>query len=250
MSDGKINTNFPNSNDDGLALPWAVLFDIDGTLIDSGGAGGQALLRALQHEFDVPDAKPVRLHGRTDLGIVNELLALNQIDVASRNFSRICNRYFQYLPGELQARPGCVLPGVLEILTVLNDHPACLLGLLTGNLPASAELKLQHFGLWQHFEFGIFGDQAEHRPDLCLPALAMVKNRCGQALPGERIIIVGDTPLDVELANAMGARCLAVCTGGFSEYELLAAGDCQVVEDLSQTEAIFDWIFSQTELKQ
>ncbi len=231
-------------------LDLAILFDIDGTLIESGGAGGKALLKALQAEFGVQDAKPVHLHGRTDLGILNELLALNRVTPNAENFSQLCERYFEILPAELHLQAGRVLPGVREILHSLVGRPECLIGLLTGNLARSAQLKLQHFDLWQHFEFGIFGDAADHRPHLRDSALATVRSRLGQNLPSERIIIVGDTPLDVELARAMGARCLAVCTGGFSENQLLAAGECQVIDDLSQTEVVIDWIFSQIHKEQ
>ncbi len=116
-------------------------------------------------------------------------------------------------------------------------------------MPHSAQLKLQHFGLWNSFEFGIFGDQAEHRPHLAEPARQKVNNQSGRELPANRIILIGDTPLDVELALAMQARCLGVSTGGFAAEKLLAAGACRAVEDLSRTAEIIDWIFEQTELK-
>ena len=229
-------------------LPRAILFDIDGTLIDSHGAGGNALLAALRIEFDVPEALPVILHGRTDAGIMAELLTGNHIPVTQENLARLSQRYFATLPGELRQRGGRILPGVLELLSQLRATSECLVGLLTGNMPHSAQLKLQHFGLWDSFEFGIFGDQAEHRPHLAEPAKREVNIRTGQELPAHRIILVGDTPLDVELALAMQARCLGVATGGFDAGRLLAAGACRAVEDLSCTSDIFDWIFEQTEL--
>lgn len=229
-------------------LPRAILFDIDGTLIDSHGAGGNALLAALQLEFDLTHARPVALHGRTDAGIMLELLKVNGIQATRANLDRLSQRYFTILPKELERQGGRILPGVVELLTWLDATDECHVGLLTGNLPHSAQLKLQHFGLWNSFEFGIFGDQAEHRPHLAEPARREVNNRSGRELPANRIILIGDTPLDVELALAMQARCLGVTTGGFEAEKLLAAGACRAVEDLSRTAEIIDWIFEQTEL--
>ncbi len=229
-------------------VPLAILFDIDGTLIDSHGAGGQALLAALRSEFGISEPVPVLLHGRTDAGIIAELLAINGLAASSENLHRLCQRYFELLPAELERRGGGVLPGVVDILASLRGLSGCHLGLLTGNMPQSAQIKLEHFGLWDCFEFGIFGDRAEHRPHLAEHAQREVNNRSGQELPSQRIILVGDTPLDVALALAMRARCLGVATGGFEVSELLAAGACRVVENLSHTADILDWIFIQTEL--
>ncbi len=220
-----------------------ILFDIDGTLIDSGGAGGAALQMALEGEFGVVGARGVPLHGRTDLGIFPELLSLNGIERSQENFDRLSRRYFSLLPTLLSQLPGRVLPGVVEVLAGLRQISNCHVGLLTGNFPPSAQMKLEHFGLWDSFEFGIFGDVAAHRPDLSAPAIAAIKNRSGQEVPPQRIIVVGDTPLDVELAQAMQVRCLAVCTGGFAAEQLLQAGACRAVEDLSQTADIMDWFF-------
>ena len=231
------------------SLPRAILFDIDGTLIDSQGAGGKALLAALRIVFDLPHARPVALHGRTDAGIMSELLKVNGIEATTENLDRLSQRYFAILPGELARQGGRILPGVVDLLTRLVATTECYVGLLTGNLPHSAQLKLQHFGLWNTFEFGIFGDQAEHRPHLAESARREVNNRSGRELPANRIILIGDTPLDVELALAMQARCLGVTTGGFEAQTLLAAGACRAVKDLSRTAEIIDWIFEQTELK-
>lgn len=226
-----------------------ILFDIDGTLIDSHGAGGKALLAALHTEFEIANAEPVALHGRTDAGILAELLTINGLAASAENFQRLCQRYLEMLPWELHRLGGRVLPGVLAILTQLHERSGCHLGLLTGNLPQSARMKLEHFGLWDWFEFGIFGDQVAHRPHLADPARREANQRSGRELPAEQIIVIGDTPLDVELALAMQARCLGVGTGGFGTSTLLAAGACHAVEDLSQTSDIFNWIFKQTELK-
>jgi phosphoglycolate phosphatase len=234
--------------DSRLGPPRYVLFDIDGTLIDSQGAGGAALSLALVDEFAIANPRSVPLHGQTDLGVFSRLLSLNGLDDTAENFERLSNAYFARLPQELRRRGGRVLPGVQGILAELRKIKGCHVGLLTGNLPISAQMKLEHFGLWDAFDFGIFGDLGAQRPDLSAPTIAAVNNRSGQEVPPECIIVIGDTPLDVALARAMRARCLAVCTGGFAGDELLAAGACRAVDDLSDTTDLLNWIFTQTEL--
>lgn len=224
--------------------PQILLFDIDGTLVDSAGAGGGALLAALEHCFQVERATPVRLQGRTDLGIMSELLERHQLDPNPHNLRTLCGAYFQRLPKELQRRAGQTLPGVKALLEQLSATGACHLGLLTGNMPASAQAKLEHFGLWAHFEFGIFGDLATQRPQLAQPAWQRIAEHCGDSVQQAQVVVIGDTPLDVELAVAMGVRSLAVCTGGFDADALAAAGASLVVEDLADTRAICDWCFS------
>ena len=226
-----------------------VLFDIDGTLINSQGAGGAALCLALTQVFAISAPCMIPLHGRTDLGVFLELLSRNGIEGSPENFQRLQAAYFENLPGELSRRGGVVLPGVLAMLARLRRDVGCHVGLLTGNMPISAQMKLEHFGLWESFDFGIFGDTVAHRPDLSGQVTSVVNNHSGHEVPAQCIIVVGDTPLDVQLARALQARCLAVCTGGFTADELLAAGACRAVEDLSETADLVDWIFSQTELK-
>jgi phosphoglycolate phosphatase len=221
----------------------ALLFDIDGTLIDSGGVGGSALLKALGAEFSLSEAQPVPLHGRTDLGIFTELLEKHGIFPSKIELNRLCEHYFRLLPLELAARPGRVLPGVHEVLEHVVSREDCLVGVLTGNMPTSAQAKLSHYHLDRYFSFGIYGDEAATRPELRGPALKRVHAHLGRELASNRIVIIGDTPLDVELAKAMGARCLAVCTGGIEASDLQAAGADLVVEDLSDTERIIDWCF-------
>ena len=224
--------------------PIVLLFDIDGTLIDSAGAGGGALLAAMIHEFGLSEAQPVSLHGRTDLGIMTELLESHAIAATTENMQRLCDLYFASLPGELQQRQGDRLPGVEVLLQRLAEVPHCHLGVLTGNMPTSARLKLEYFGLWKHFEFGIYGDLAIQRPHLAGPALERIGVEVAPGIPGENIVIVGDTPLDIELAMEMDVRSLAVCTGGYSEHELRAAGASCVAKDLSETDEVLSWMLS------
>lgn len=221
-----------------------VLFDIDGTLIDSNGAGGGALLSALIAEFDLPSAEPVVLHGRTDSGIVSELLEKHGVQPSAENVTRTCNAYFQRLPAVLESRDGNVLPGVVELLETLYETQSCHLGLLTGNMPASARMKLEHFDLWRFFSAGTYGNQADVRPGLKEPALQMVAEMAGKPLADEQVIVIGDTPLDIELSMAMRSRCLAVCTGGYHRSDLENAGADLVMDDLSDTQQILQWCWS------
>ncbi len=226
-----------------------VLFDIDGTLINSQGAGGAALCLALTQAFGIRAPRMIPLHGRTDLGVFFELLTRNGIEDSEDNFQHLQAAYFDSLPGELKRRGGVILPGVVEMLGQLRQTSGCQVGLLTGNMPVSAQMKLEHFGLWESFEFGIFGDTVAHRPDLSGQVMSVVNNHSGHEVPPQCIIVIGDTPLDVQLARALQARCLAVCTGGFTADELLTAGACRAVDDLSATTDLVAWIFTQTELK-
>lgn len=229
--------------------PLALLFDIDGTLIDSAGAGGRALLMALGNEFNVPETRPVPLHGRTDLGIMTELLESHGVAATPDTVLQLCEHYFRLLPVELQRQGGHVLPGVRELLDAIENFAdeqlkvEMVSGVLTGNMPASAQVKLQHFGLEDYFEFGVYGDRVHHRPLLRDVAIQAVYARCGP-IPTQRMVIIGDTPLDVALAKAMGSPCLAVCTGGIAAQALADAGADRVVDDLSQTDRILDWLLA------
>jgi len=223
-----------------------LLFDIDGTLIHCGGAGGRALRQAFCEEFDIQEFRSVQLQGRTDLGILNELLQLHEIHVNEENRQRVCNRYFSLLPDHLallhQQSLARILPGADQLLELLSDQMQFVVGILTGNMPASAQIKLQHFQLWDYFQLGIFGDLSDHRPNLAGPALELIAEFCGQEVEGDSIVIIGDTPLDIHLAQAMQARCLAVGTGGFSSADLRSEGADFVVEDLSDQDTILEWM--------
>jgi phosphoglycolate phosphatase len=223
-----------------------LLFDIDGTLIRCGGAGGRSLCAALAIEFGLAEVRPVALHGRTDLGILNELLSNHGIECTAANRDRLCERYYSLLPHQLHQMAdnaeAHILPGVTSLLQQLALKSSFLMGILTGNMPTSAQIKLEHFDLWSFFKFGVFGDLVDHRPLLAKPAKAVIEQHCGQEIDSNHLVIIGDTPLDVELAHAMGARCLAVCTGGFSEEELQRAGAEIVLDDLANIPRVVDWL--------
>src|SRR5262249_30158365 len=191
-----------------------LLFDIDGTLIRSGGAGKDALEAALAETFalaEIQDGVPYA--GRTDTAIAHDLLALHGIEPSAANVRRLNDAYLERLPRALHERQGVVLPGVVELLGRLRAHERVALGLLTGNVHRGAEHKLRHFGLWEHFAFGGFGDDAHDRDAVARAALLDAERHLRRRVDPLDVWVIGDTPLDVACARAVGAKAVAVCTG-------------------------------------
>jgi phosphoglycolate phosphatase-like HAD superfamily hydrolase len=199
-----------------------VLFDIDGTLVNTGGAGEKAFARVCAEEFAVPHGtRELQFAGRTDPSIVREFFSRHGITPDPEHFRRFFDRYVFWLDHMLGCIAGRVLPGVPEWIRGLEELSVPpVIGLLTGNIRLGAEIKLKHYGLWERFELGGFGDDHEDRNVLAEVARDRGARRLGRALPGDAILVVGDTPRDVECARAIGARCLAVATGKFSVEEL------------------------------
>ncbi len=209
------------------------LFDIDGTLILSGGAGKAALEAGLASEFGIAQViDKLQLSGRTDRAIVTDLFRLHVIDDTPENRRRLAEAYLRHLPRCLATLGGRVLPGIAALLECLSERHDVALGLLTGNLRAGARVKLGHFGLFEYFPFGGFGDEHIDRDDVAREALAEVR-RHHKAIPPERIWVVGDTPLDVRCARAIGARAVAVATGWHTCEELTGHGPDLLLDDLS-----------------
>jgi phosphoglycolate phosphatase len=216
-----------------------LLFDIDGTLVLTGGAGGRAMTRAFEDLYGVPNGfEGVPFNGRTDAWILAHAAAAHGIDDDA--LSRFKPLYLDYLADELHTpgpRKG-VMPGVAPLLEALADRGHMFLALLTGNFERGAQLKLEHFDLWRYFACGAFGDTTQERNGLLPQALARVTG-CGfpQVAPSD-IVIIGDTPLDVGVAISGGARSIAVATGGHTTDELRASGADVVFEDLSDLDAV------------
>jgi phosphoglycolate phosphatase len=230
----------PTSQSAQAATEYVLLFDIDGTLIDSGGAGGRALIRAGREYFSCQAIDRVPFHGRTDRGIMIEMLENAGIESTEDNLYGLSQHYFSILPTELKSQGGNVLPGVVDLLDHLAQIEWCHLGLLTGNMAQSAKLKLEHFGLWDYFQFGVYGHAASKRHELSDPAWHTIRQRTEP--PGERVVIIGDTEMDVELALTMQVRCLGVCTGGSTADQLLSAGADWVTDDLASTNEVLQWL--------
>lgn len=221
----------------------AILFDIDGTLIQTGGAGRAALDAALLDVFSIPEGtKGVTLSGRTDTGIRTEVFQKHQIEDSPENRARFLAAYLEHLPRLLVQRRGAVLPGITTLLHELSRLPNALLGLLTGNVREGARLKLEHFDLYHHFAFGGFGDDHCHRDDVARCALAALHVHHRSAVDPDRIWVIGDTPSDIRCARAVGARAVAVATGEYS-YEQLQAEDPDLLfADLADAEELLEMI--------
>ena len=196
------------------------LFDIDGTLIDAGGAGQAAMEASLAEEFGASQpVTGISTAGRTDRAIAMDLFQFHGIEFSEERWSRYLNSYFRQLPASLQTRSGVVLPGVTGLLDRLSGHENVKLGLLTGNFSEGAKLKLSHYQLDHHFPFGGFGDEYLDRDDVARDALRTVNQRHPDVSP-DRIWVIGDTPSDIRCGRAIGAKVLAVATGMFARHEL------------------------------
>jgi phosphoglycolate phosphatase len=226
-------------------MPKLLLFDVDGTLVLTGGAGERAMNRAFAELFGVARGfEGIPMAGRTDPIIVSEALARAGIDAADAGVARFSERYFARLAEELELpgpRKG-LMPGVRRLLDVLEARPDVFLALLTGNYAEAARIKLGHFDLWRYFACGAFGEDAAERAQLVDVAL----RRC-QALgspevaPGD-VFVVGDTPLDVACAKANGVRAIAVATGPYGAAQLRESAADVVFEDLSETAAFLAFV--------
>ena len=209
------------------------LFDIDGTLLSSGGAGKAAIETALAEEFEVAVHAQVPYSGRTDRAIIRDLFRLHGVEESPANLQRLIQGYLQRLPGCLAAHKGKVLPGIADLLQQLVDRGTVAVGLLTGNIRAGARAKLGHFGLDRHFAFGGFGDVHFDRDDVAREALEAVHAHLDGAVVHERIWVIGDTPLDIRCARSIGARVAAVATGWHTLAELETAEPDLLLADLA-----------------
>lgn len=211
-----------------------ILFDIDGTLIRAGGAGKRAMESALCEEFGVDAVRAaVEYSGRTDRAIAADLLAAHGREPSPANVAGLVAAYLGRLPAALRDRPGEVLPGVRELLAALAGRADVLVGLLTGNARAGARLKLGHYGLWGGFACGGFGDDVFDRDDVARAAVADAARHLGRAIDPAELWVIGDTPLDVSCARAVGATAVAVCTGWHTRAELADCRPDHLFDDLS-----------------
>ncbi|MEO7166198.1 MAG: HAD family hydrolase [Spartobacteria bacterium] len=216
-----------------------LLFDIDGTLIHSGGAGLQALQDVLRDDFGIVDnLDGIEVAGRTDSGIVHQILRKQKIEPNEENTDRFLAHYLELLADELPQCAGRVLPGVAELLPLLQARPQNVLALLTGNLRRGAQLKLEHYGIWDFFAFGAFADDHHDRNELGRFAQQRARERYTRDFDGAAIDVIGDTPHDIACGKAIGARTIAVATGSFTRAQLAACEPDRIVDDFSEFEAV------------
>lgn len=198
-----------------------LLFDIDGTLIDTGGAGLRALEEASQITFGHP-GPALDLAGATDLGVVAHVFSHFGKTATPEEITTYFSTYLTRLEWNLSAGtfPSRVLDGVPELLEALASDPRFTLGILTGNTAAGATAKLRHFGLDRYFPFGAHGCDHADRNLLGPIAIQRAALHSGRNFTPAETLVIGDTPKDIACAHAIGARCLAVATGRFSIPEL------------------------------
>ena len=218
-----------------------VLFDIDGTLVLTGGAGLRAMNRACRDLVGHDSAlEGVVLAGRTDWIILDDTLQRHGRTLDAELLAELREQYLLHLCEEIEL-PGTgvkrALPGVNELLAALSSRDDVGLGLLTGNFAAGAKIKLEHFDLWKYFAFGAFGDDSSDRNALVPIAIRRAREKGIGDVDVQDVFVVGDTPFDVGCALAVGAVPVGVATGGFRVDQLRASGAEIVFEDLSDTGA-------------
>jgi len=225
-----------------------VLFDIDGTILYSGGAGRRAMRRALLKVFGATGPiKGFPFAGKTDPQIIFELMtsAGYAPDLIRRRMPEFWEHYVEYLEEELARTDGLVVyPGVVELIGALRESDGTLLGLQTGNIQRGARLKLEPSGLNRYFPVGAFGDDADDRNELPRIAVQRVHRQFGRIFRGQEVIVVGDTQADISCARHFGARAVAVATGFQDRQNLVEAQPDALFDDFQDTQKVLETILA------
>jgi phosphoglycolate phosphatase-like HAD superfamily hydrolase len=224
-----------------------VLFDIDGTLLVSDGAGRTAMETALTETFGTTGPASYRYGGKTDKLIVRETMRLEGFDDATidARMPMVLARYLEELESHLGGvtHAARALPGVAPLLDAVEAHEGMVLGLLTGNLIEGAKAKLRAVSLDHgRFRIGAYGSDHEERPMLPPIARERASAFLGRDVAGDQLVIIGDTPFDVTCGRGVGARAIAVATGGFGRAELESHGPDAMFDDLSDTARVMEAI--------
>lgn len=222
-----------------------VLFDIDQTLLLSGGAGLKAMNLALKELAGVDNGfEGIVFAGKTDPLIFREALALHGLRTDDHMVAELTRVYLKHFPKQMQETPAVLKPGVPKILEEVQSQEGVHLGVLTGNIEPGARLKLARFNLNPFFPVGAFGSDSANRNDLLPVAIERLRTATGVSVQTTDCVIVGDSPPDVECAHVHGARSIAVATGRYTMQALEKAGADLVVPDLSDSKRIVQWIIS------
>jgi phosphoglycolate phosphatase-like HAD superfamily hydrolase len=212
-----------------------LLFDIDGTLLDSGGAGTRALALAFEERFSITDAfAGITMAGKTDLQILREGLVKHGFTDDERTLGALCRGYREHLRIQIENPRRHLKPMIEESLSLFAAMDEVSLGLLTGNIEAGARIKLDAFGLNRYFPFGAFGDDDEDRNRLLPVAVKRFRTLHRREIGYRDCVVIGDTPRDVECAKIHGACAVAVATGPYSYASLSASGADHVLRDMSE----------------
>jgi phosphoglycolate phosphatase-like HAD superfamily hydrolase len=215
------------------------LFDIDGTLITSGGAGVTSFREAVKELCgNLAPLEGVNFAGNTDTGIAREVLLAAGLEPSRERIMALLDAYLENLAGSMHRHQGRLLPGIIPLLDRLQERPDCVLALLTGNLAAGAEVKLSHYGVWHYFGFGAYADDHHERNRLGPVAKSRALERYGEEFSPDRIYVIGDTPRDIECGKAFGAVTVAVSTGNYSRVELAAHHPDFLFDNLSDLDAV------------
>ena len=216
-----------------------LLFDIDGTLVNTGGAGVESLKKTVRNRFGTEDdLHDIEIAGKTDRAIIRDILRKYQIEPAEESIASFAQEYITDLPISLSRSRGRVLPGIQPLLERLKPRPHIVLALLTGNLQQGAKLKLQHYGLWDFFEFGAFADDHHDRNELGNFARERAQARHGHDFDAANIDVIGDTNHDIACGKAFGARTIAVATGSWSCERLQTCAPDFLFADFSDADAV------------
>ncbi|MBN2104532.1 HAD hydrolase-like protein [bacterium] len=218
-----------------------LLFDIDGTLLMSGGAGRSALNRAFTHVYGFDNGfQNVSMMGRTDPLIVKEVLKKHRIPWEENRIRTFQQVYYQFLEQELAApEPAKSLcPGITGLLKKLSADKKIVLGILTGNWERGAYLKLRHFQIEHYFKLGAYADDAAERVDLVPVALKRFEMLYGQSIPSHHVYVIGDTPLDIIAARPHKARTVGVATGYHNKESIQQENPDIVFESFQDVEEV------------
>ncbi len=216
-----------------------VLFDIDGTLVLTGGAGTKAFSQTFSHVFGLHHgAERMKFAGRTDVSLVREFFKIHGVPESRENFRQFFDNYVFWLEHILARGDGNECADITRFISDLLALPQPpMLGLLTGNIQLGAEIKLRRYGLWDHFVMGGFADDHEDRNHIAVATLQRGRRVLDPQLQPQEIVVIGDTPFDVRCGKFIGAKTLAVATGGSKYGELRQHGADWTVQDLTQIRA-------------
>jgi phosphoglycolate phosphatase-like HAD superfamily hydrolase len=216
------------------------LFDIDGTILLTGGAGTHAINQVMLARHGIDNAMDgVSAAGKTDSIILDEIFRARLGRAAERHeLDALIEEYVPALEAAFALTgPFNIMPHVYEILDWLEARDDVTLGIATGNVQGGARAKLLHIDVWHRFAFGGYGDDAEDRAGLVARAIERGREHVGADVPEDRIVVVGDTPRDVEAARACGVPVVAVATGSSSAEKLRGCGPTAVLETLAELPA-------------
>jgi phosphoglycolate phosphatase-like HAD superfamily hydrolase len=217
-----------------------LLFDIDGTLLYTGGSGMAALRLGFAEVFGRTPPEKISTAGRTDRAIAGDFFRSCEVEDSLENWRRFCEAYLRHLAEQLPLRDGYLFPGVEACLEIMAARDDVVMGLLTGNVFEGARLKLERFGIYNHFQFGGFGEDHKERDGVAMDALAAARDAVDGEFALDRVWVIGDTPNDIRCARSIAANAVAVATGIHAKSDLADASPDLLLDDLRQAEQLLE----------